>query len=191
MLPQLPEFGVKVGKIAVCDTGTSRVFRCFKVSEVQKVSWKLCEFVAEDIILVPLFECQFQQPIKGHPWYPQCGSQKRGISKDTLSLQQTWILNCHVLSLQEQYIISLCVGFSWGPSAPNCSPIVSFWSIKAIRFHRLCYVPSCFPRLLEHLGPPEQQETGSLEMTQRQPCGFPFLCGQNPSKKCGTWPCEK
>lgn len=47
---------------------------------------------------------------------------KRVISKDTLSPQQTWILNCHVLSLQEQYIISLCVGFSWGPSAPNCSP---------------------------------------------------------------------
>ena len=112
------------------------------------------------------------------PLIPSMWFTKRRISKDTLSPQQTWILNCHVLSLQEQYIISLCVGFSWGPSAPNCSPIVSFWSIKAIRLHRLCYVPSWFPfpGFLVHLGPPaEQQETGDRKWSNDSNVGSHFF----------------
>lgn len=100
-------------------------------------------------ILVSISATYQMAPLISSMWFT-----KRRISKDTLSPQQTWILNCHVLSLQEQYIISLCVGFSWGPSAPNCSPIVTFWSIKAIRLHRLCYVPTCFPQASRAPGTP-------------------------------------
>ena len=157
------------------------------VGGAKKVSWKLCEFVAGDIILSPSILVSISTTYQRAPLISSMWFTKRRVSKDTRSLQQTWILNCHVLSLQEQYIISFCVGFSWGPSAPNCSP-----SNKAPQIVLCSKLLLFLPRLLEHLGPPaEQQETGSLEMTQRQQCGFPFLCGQNPPKKCGTWPCEK